>query len=181
MQATGVRWVSRLDMKPGRYQLRVAARAQGSGQTGMVVHELEVPQFEERRVAMSGIALTSLPSVLMVTRGEAPLPSKIGTPPSAVRSYVRGDRVTALAEVYAPAAGEIEVTARVEALDGRSKMRAAQRVATGAAKGPAPQASFTIPTQALAPGRYVLHLTAKPQSGDPAERRVPFEVIDAPK
>jgi VWFA-related protein len=182
VQATGVRWVSRLELKPGRYQLRVAARAQGSGQSGMVVHEIDVPRFADDRVALSGIALTSLPSVLMVTRSETPLPSKLETPPSATRAFVRGDRLTAVAEVYAgPAAGEIEVTARVETLDGGSKMRAAQRFAVRAGKSPAPQASFAIPTASLAAGQYVLHVTARAQSSDPAERRVPFEVIDAPK
>ena len=90
--------------------------------------------------------------------------------------------MTGVAEVYAaPASGDVDVTARVETLDGGSKMRAVQRFAARDAKGPAPQASFAIPTESLAPGRYVLHLIAKAQSGDPAERRVPFEVIDAPK
>jgi hypothetical protein len=182
VQATGVRWVSRLELKPGRYQLRVAARSQGSGQSGMVVHELDVPQFEDARLALSGIALTSLPSVLMVTRSDTSLPSKLETPPSAVRAYVRGDRVTAAAEVYAgPTAGEIEISARVETLDGGSKMRAVQRVPARAKKEPAPAASFTIPTQSLPPGRYVLHLTATLHSGGAAERRLPFEVIDPPK
>lgn len=181
VRATGVRRVSRLELKPGHYQLRVAGRAQGSEQTGMVIYDMDVPRFESGRLAMSGVALTSLPSVLMVTRSDAPMPATLGTPPSAVRAFMPGDRVTAVVELYAPAsAGEVVVTARVETPDGTSKMRAARRVAGGAAKERREEVSFTIPTASLASGQYVLHLTAQPQAaGGAIERRVPFEVVGA--
>jgi VWFA-related protein len=182
VRTTGVRWVSRLDLTPGRYQLRVAGRAGRSGKTGMVIHEIDVPRFERGTLGMSGISLTSLPAVLMVTRGDGKLPAKLRTPPSTMRTFVPRDKLTAVVELYVPASGEnVDVTTRVETAGGVLKMGAAERVPGRAAAGQAAQeeVAFAIPLDSLTPGEYVLRISAQPVNGaDRIERSVAFAVVN---
>jgi hypothetical protein len=75
-----VRIVSELDLPPGRYQVRVAAG--GSIVAGNVVYDLEVPDFGDGRLAMSGLML-AVPSEPMVLT----LNSRSGVGSKAVKCY----------------------------------------------------------------------------------------------
>ena len=55
MSQTGIRSVATLDLPPGRYQLRVAAREANNGSVGSVFTDLEVPDFSSQPLSMSGI------------------------------------------------------------------------------------------------------------------------------
>ena len=180
VRRTGVRWLSRLDLPAGRYQIRVAARALRSGLTGMVTHTIDVPRFAPEQLGLSGITITSLPAVLSVTRGDAWLQGVLTTPPSAARSFVAGDRLVAALEAYVPASARsgIDVSAHVAWAD-RSRSHAAKRVIDPQPAGPRTEAiAFPVDTGALAPGRYVLHITATRRgSPESVERVVPFEVV----
>ena len=57
--STGVRLVSRLELPPGQFQLRIGARETGAGAVGSVVYHIEVPDFRNDPLSMSGLALTS--------------------------------------------------------------------------------------------------------------------------
>jgi hypothetical protein len=184
VRTTGVRWLSRLDLPPGRHQLRVAGRALRSGLTGMVTHTIDVPAFEPDRLALSGITMTSLPAVLSVTRGDVWLQGILETPPSAARSFVAGDRIAAGVEVYVPpsARSGVDVTVHLGWAD-RSRSHTTRRTLDPQTAGSRTEAiGFAIDTGTLPPGRYVLHLTAT-RRGSPEsfERLVPFEVVAAPK
>jgi VWFA-related protein len=184
VRATGVRWLSRLDLPPGRYQVRVAARALRSGLTGMVTHTIDVPPFRPDQLALSGITLTSLPAMLSVTRGDGWLQPARGTPPSAARSFVAGDRLTAAVEVYVPASARsgTDVAAHVAWAD-RSRSHASRRFLDPRPAGPwTAAAAFPVDTGPLPPGPYVLHISATRRgSAESVERVVPFEVVAAPK
>ena len=56
---SGVRISRRLELPPGRYQLRVGARDGGSGATGSVLYDLDVPDFSKEPLSMSGLLLAS--------------------------------------------------------------------------------------------------------------------------
>jgi VWFA-related protein len=182
VRATGVRWLSRLELPPGHHQVRVAGRANGSGATGLTTVDVDLPRFDAAQPAMSGVTLTSLPSVLMVTRGNGWLQEAIGTPPSATRSFVAGDRLTAAVEVYLPSAfrSAATVTARIEWPDGsRSPVGNRTSQALPGARGEV--VAFPIDTIALPPGRYVLRMALTAGAGHGAvERLVPFDVVSAP-
>ena len=49
---------------------------------------------------MSGVTLTSVPSVLTITKGKPWLDQALPTPPTAARTFVAGDEVVAAVEVY---------------------------------------------------------------------------------
>ena len=59
VEQTGLRALSRVELPPGRYQLRVAANELSSKAVGTVLYDLDVPDFTKAPLTMSGVALTS--------------------------------------------------------------------------------------------------------------------------
>ncbi len=47
VEQTGFRMLNRMELPPGRYQLRVAAHDSGGGAVGSVLYDLEVPDFNK--------------------------------------------------------------------------------------------------------------------------------------
>ena len=182
VRATGIRWMSQLELAPGRYRLRVAAREPATGAAGVVTADVDVPSFAEVP-SLSGVVLTSLPSVLMVTRGKARLASALGTPPTAERRFVAGDRIVAAAEAYLPGSGAAAtgVTAEVERIDGGVVLQRLEKPLAGGDRAGTSEISLPLDTTAMSPGRYVLRIRLDgAQPGSHGERSVPFEVVARP-
>jgi hypothetical protein len=57
--ASGLRLLKRVEVPPGRYQVRFAAQDSGGGSLGSVVADLDVPDFAKVPFNMSGASLTS--------------------------------------------------------------------------------------------------------------------------
>ena len=57
----GLRANPRIELPPGRYQLRIGVRESGAGEMGTVFYDLDVPDFARGRLNMSGL-LVSAPS-----------------------------------------------------------------------------------------------------------------------
>ena len=172
VRTTGLRWVSALQLAPGRHQLRVAARDVRGGATGLVTSDILVPAFE-RGAVVSSVTLTSLPSVLMVTRGDYRLAAALETPPTAARTFVAGDRIVAAAEVYpSSSTADVTVQALVERHDGTIVLRR-QGAASRTDRARHAEIAFPIPTDSLEPGRYVLRIGV----ADRPQRAVPFEIV----
>ena len=177
VRTTGVRWISHLDLSPGRYQVRVAGRSASTGTSGLVTADVVVPRFD-KTVGLSGVSLTSLPASLMITRGEARLAEVLQLPPTATRTFVRGDRIRAAVEVYASSANQsFEIRATLEQTDGRVVHRMTERVSF-ANDGRRGTAGFTIDTASLAPGGYLLRIGGAQLDG--SERIVPLEITRPP-
>ena len=179
VNATGIRWVSRLEMAPGHYQVRVAGRAARTGASGLVTCDVDVPKFEPDRLAMSSVMITSLPSVLNVTQGGARLAAAVKMPPSAGRTFVAGDQITVAVEVYPPAsAPSADLEAEIEDAQGQQRALIKTTVAVAPRQTRVEPVVFPIDTLLLAPGRYVLRIVSRAASGgDPVQRQVPFEII----
>lgn len=178
VKGTGVRWLSALDLPPGRHQLRVAGRATGTAISGMITHDIVVPAARRNAIEMSGVTLTSVPSVLMITKGKAWLEQALQTPPTAARSFVAGDQITAAVEIYrhgSPAAGATLV-AQIDRRDGSPSGIEDRRVVN--ASGPASEPiGFSIDTAKVPAGRYVLRVSLESPGAEALERAVPFEVV----
>ncbi len=169
VRGTGVRWLSALELPPGRHQLRVAGRAAGTGVSGMITHDVIVPAPRRNGVEMSGITLTSAPSVLMITKGKPWLDQALPTPPTAARTFVAGDEVVAAVEVYrqGSAAAGATLIARIDRRDGSptgfNERRAVQ------ANGPNSEAvGLTISTAKLPVGSL-----RAPRDAGSARKRAP--------
>ena len=59
VKANGVRVNPRINLPPGRYQLRIGAREAVGGLTGSVFYDLEVPDFRKEKLMMGGLLLTA--------------------------------------------------------------------------------------------------------------------------
>ena len=178
VKATGIRWISRLEMPQGRYQIRVAARALETGTSGLVTYDVDVPKFDADHFQMSGVTLTSLPSVLSITQGAARLAAPLKTPPSAARTFVSGDQITIALEAYIPhSISSVDIAAEIEDVQG-VRRTVNRKTVVGQRPGHTESVVFGIDTKRLVAGPYVLRIEAT-VAGDTTSitRRVPFDVI----
>jgi VWFA-related protein len=98
-EEAGVRFVDRIELPPGRYELRLVAD-QPDGSLGSVVVPLEVPDFDED-LALSGVTLAASSTASNLTLQEdVATRTAHGMNPTAIRRFPRGDVVSLFAEVY---------------------------------------------------------------------------------
>jgi len=88
--------LSRLDLNPGRYHLRLAANIRGK--TGSVHYDVEVPDFAGSALSLSGVAVTATPGVPSSPKDR--LLPVIPVVPTARRDFTPADRVSAFLLVY---------------------------------------------------------------------------------
>lgn len=178
VKGTGVRWLSELELPPGRHQLRVAGRAERTGISGMLTQDIVVPGTRRAGYDMSGVTITSVPSILMITKGKPWLEQALPTPPTAARAFVSGDQMVAALEVYRPERGasDAALAFSVERADGAPAGVNDKRALP--ASGPrVEEIGFTVSTTKLPAGRYVLRMTLDAPGSERLERAVPFEVV----
>jgi VWFA-related protein len=163
----GFRVVSQIDLPPGRYQLRVAA-AESGGKSGSVLYDLEVPDFHEAPLTMSGLAITAASAGQTPTaRSKDPLRDFLPAPPVAARTFERRDELALFAEVYENAAGapehKIDITTTVRAADGRVVLQSQEERSSTELQGGRGGYGYAtrIPLAEFAPGVYVVHVEAK--------------------
>src|SRR5262249_57450065 len=101
IEQTGLRMLNRLDLPPGKYQLRVAAHDTNGGNVGSVQYDLAVPDFQKAPFSISGLVLTSgLGSALPTVRADEQLKQVLPGPPISMRRFAPNDEIALFAEVY---------------------------------------------------------------------------------
>ena len=183
--ATGVRLSTRLHVPPGRYQIRIAAREGGTGRVGTLNDDIDVPDFTDGALLMSGIVLAAESGVQTSTvKSDQELKSVLPGPPVATRTFQRGDQLAVYAEVYendVKTPHKVDITTTVVGEDGRTVFSTAETRESselqGKAGGYGHQAR--ISTADMAPGVYILTVEAKSRAGKmPAvSRRVQFRIL----
>jgi VWFA-related protein len=182
ISTTGVRLLSRLPLPPGRYQVRVGASESTGGTIATVPIDVEVPDYAKVPFALSGVVLTSTSAERLVTANSDPeLQAMFGTPPQVTRTFARAETLTAYVEVYDSAKDTHAIniaTTVTDAMTGRSVFQNQDRRTVQGSNKPEGQGVRTdVSLMDLAPGKYVLHVTATSTSGGrTAERNVLFEV-----
>jgi VWFA-related protein len=184
VRANGFRMTYRFDLAPGRYQLRVAARAANSRAVGGVSYDLDVPDFSKPPLSISGIALMSSAA----SRTPTPPPDKaflevLPSVPTALRDFARGDVLSAFAEIYdnrASTPHRVAISAAVTADDGTVVFSASDERRSEEIQGKTGGFghSVKIPLERFAAGRYVLRIEAKTllSEGASAARELEFRV-----
>lgn len=180
----GIRLGRRLDLPPGKYQLRVAARAANSDAVGAVIHDLDVPDFGKAPLTISGIALMSATT----SRIPTPPPGKdffdvLRDVPTARREFSRDDTLGFVVEVYdnrASTPHTVTITSTVTSDTGTvlakgSDVRRSDEIGKD---GGGYDYAQKLPLKNVAPGRYVLRIEAHSSLADmPAVvREVEFRV-----
>ena len=174
IEQTGLRMLNRLDLPPGKYQLRVAAHDTNGGNVGSVQYDLTVPDFQKAPFSISGLVLTSgLGAALPTVRADEQLKPVLPGPPISLRSFPQNDEVALFAEVYDNEASKphkVDIVTTVTTDEGRVLFKTDEtRDSTdlGGARG---GYGYTtrIPMKELAPGKYVLKVEAKSRLGNSA-------------
>ena len=187
VQKAGIRLVSRLDLPPGQYQLRIGALDAGSQVTGSIHYDLEVPDFNAGPLTMSGVALTSSLAGVTPTAGgftDEDLKKMLPGPPTVSRVFRAGEEVALLAEVYdgqLSSPHKVDITTTVRSDDGREVLRLADQRDSAELQGSKGGYGYTarVPLKGLSPGLYVLKVEAQSRLGKGAttSREVQFRVV----
>lgn len=172
VRAKGIRVLSSLELPPGRYQLRVSASEEGSGRTGSVLYDLEVPDFAKLPLSMSGVALTAQSAPDAPTMGSEGLIAPLMPAPTiATREFQRNDVLALFAEVYENQPGaqshKIQLSTTVRAADGRTVFQASEERSSTELQAGRGGYGYTpqIPLKDLTPGTYVIHVEARSSAG----------------
>jgi VWFA-related protein len=184
--ATGFRVIQSLDLDPGRYHLRVAAREGNTRKSGSVTFDLEVPEFSKGPLTMSDIALTSAMSGVAPTiRPKDPLEKLLPGPLSSYREFTPADEIALFAEIYdnVRQAHKTEISATVKAEGGQTVFETREERDSSELAGSAGGYGFQtrVPLKGLAPGLYVLRVEATTRIGDrpTVAREIVFRVAPA--
>jgi VWFA-related protein len=180
------RIVRRLQVPPGKYQIRVGGRESG-GKVGTVILDFEAPDFSKGALAMSGIAITSAAASRIPSAYPDPSVNEfkdvLPAAPTAMRDFARTDLLSIFAEVYdnnARTPHRVDITAAILADDGKVVMTTSDERKSEeiqAASGGYGYAT-KIALNTLTPGRYVLRVSARSTLGtaEPVAREVEFRV-----
>ncbi len=184
----GFRVISSLELPPGRYQLRVAAREANSRRSGLVLHDFEVPDFAKETLSISSIALTSMASSLVPTaRPKDPLVKLMPGPLSTYRDFGQNDELALFTEVYEAGGGpahKVEINLTMKAEGGQTVFQTREERDSSELGGSSGGYGFSakVPLRDLSPGLYVLRVEAQSRVGDrPAVfRETIVNVVAAP-
>lgn len=181
--AGGFRMLTRLDLPPGRYQLRLAARESG-GLVGSLPYDLVVPDFSKEPMSISGLVITSLSSAMTPTaRSDEQLKDVLPGPPSVMRDFVQGDTLSLFAEVYdndTKSPHRVDILTTLIGEDGRQAFKIEDERNSSELQGARGGYGYTakIPLADVAPGRYLLRVEARSRlrSDAPVSRETEIRV-----
>jgi VWFA-related protein len=188
VKAHGVRVNPRINLAPGRYQVRIGARDTVEGLTGSVFYDLIVPDFRKEKLMIGGLLITA--ASVQQTPSIQPDPVVAKVLPAAAtskRQFPQGDNLALYTELYdnitSRQARRVEVAVRLLSETGTEVYASKEELANGAGTekpweifGYAKQLSL----KDVAPGRYVLRVEARvPADNDvkPVSRETLITVI----
>jgi hypothetical protein len=181
---TGFRLLNRVDLPPGRYQMRVATHETG-GNVGSVLFDLDVPDFHKLPFSMSGLLITSLSGSAMVTaKGDDQTREVLPAPPIAQRTFLQNDEVAVFAEIYDDGKlppHKIDIVAMIRNDVGTIFFKNEEERDSKELEGKRGGFGYTarIPMTGLQPGPYVLTVEARSRLGTNTEavRNVRINIV----
>lgn len=186
VDAAGFRVISQIDLPPGRYQLRVAARSVNASTAGSVHYDLEVPDFSDGPLAISGLVLGSAAVAVVPTGGAfEPLQGVVKVPATTFRNFLARDTLTLVADVYDnewKTAHTLDITTSVRQ-QGIVKFHSeGERSTAELLPGGSLIHNAVVPLKNLAPGDYTLRLEVGSRMGKrpSAFRELNFTVTEPP-
>jgi VWFA-related protein len=183
----GLRITSRFDLPPGRYQLRIAASDANGQRAGSVHYDLEVPDFTDGTMTMSGLLLTSsLAGQVRTVNGDPDdeIRKALPGPPTVTREFLSNEEIALVAEVYdneLKTPHKVDITTSLRSDDGRELYKHAdERASSELGKGGGGYGyTARVPLKGLSPGLYLLRVEARSRLGKGAavSREVQIRVI----
>jgi VWFA-related protein len=152
----------RLDLKPGRYQLRVAGNAISLSTSGSLYADLDVPDVSAKPVSLSPIVFSASPGPVVGSKDD--LRSIVPVVPTARRSFGPGAQVLAFTRVYQGGKAALAaVPVRIQLRNAGNELVVDRREELAAPRFSAARSadvSLALPVARLSPGEYLLSLEA---------------------
>jgi hypothetical protein len=154
--------LSRIDLKPGRYQLRTAANVGSLGTAGSLYYDVVVPDFMDAPLSLSPLVLTSTAAPIVAPRDA--LKTLIPIVPTTKRTFRPVDQAAAFLRIYqggskplsaVPLRIQLRSDADVLVFDRREEVGAATFSSARAA-----DLNLALPLSRLSPGAYLLTIEA---------------------
>jgi VWFA-related protein len=171
--------LARLDLKPGRYQLRTAANVGALATSGSLYYDLDVPDFTEAPVSLSGLVMSVSPAMPIAPRDG--LKNVIPIVPTTQRTFRSTDQASVFVRVYQggrkaleeiPLRIQIRDDDNVAVLDRRESIAVSSFGVVRAA-----DVNVALPIGRLRPGEYLLRIEAAvPQKPGVVTREVRFSI-----
>jgi VWFA-related protein len=179
-----LRMQSRLELPPGRYRLRVAARETApGGAMGSLHYDVEVPDFNSGDLALSGLAMTSAYASRSPTAAPDPVFRQIlPAPPTALRDFPANDTLAVFAEIYdsGTASHDVDIRTTIRNDEGSTVFASEETRPTEAPKKGRSRLGYTarIPLPHPPAGEYTLRVEARSRLDQraAAAREVRFRV-----
>ncbi len=179
-KSDGLRYdaLARLQLRPGRYEIRVAAHHRRAERTGSVYAYVDVPEFAKAGLWLSGIVLASS-STQLATPADA-VTDVSPVVPTSQREFAPSDNVTAFVRAYqggGNATASVLVRTRIidaasqNAFDHEATLQAADFMGERGA-----EAQIDLPLERLAPGPHLLTIEVTRGTNETARREVRFAV-----
>jgi hypothetical protein len=165
---------TRLDLSPGRYEIRAAVRDERTREVGSVFSFLDVPEANADVMALSGLVFRRDPSPSPPTAG--PLDGLIPFMPTVTRRFTSADRISVFAQVHPPVdAGPVSVRAVVVDEAGTRRFERTTTIDADRLTNGSGTHAVSLPLLDLPPGDYLVQVEAT--AGEHrARREAVFEV-----
>ena len=188
IEQSGLRMLNRMDLPPGKYQLRIAAHDSAGGNVGSVQYDLEVPDYAKAPFSMSGLVLTSgAGAVFPTVKADEQLKPMLPGPPIALRSFPQNDEIVLFTEVYDSAGStphKVDIVTTVTTDEGKVLFKTDEMRDSSDLGGKRGGYGYTtrVPMKDLALGSYVLKVEARSRVKDtpPVARELQF-TVEAPR
>jgi VWFA-related protein len=188
IEQSGLRMLNRMDLPPGKYQLRIAAHDSAGGNVGSVQYDLEVPDYAKAPFSMSGLVLTSgAGSVFPTVKADEQLKPMLPGPPIALRSFPQNDEIALFTEVYDSAGStphKVDIVTTVTTDEGKVLYKTDEQRDSSDLGGKRGGYGYAtrVPMKDLALGSYVLKVEARSRVKDtpPVARELQF-TVEAPR
>jgi hypothetical protein len=170
--------IGRLDLPPGRYEIRVASAHREAGRLGSVYMDLEVPDFTKAPLSLSGVLLQD-GATAAVTPDDV-FRTLVPVTPTSRREFARGEPLTAFVRVYQGGRdpmGRVNVRAQITTSSGAivvDNVSTLERDEFSTER--AADYQLALPLERLAPGEYLLTIDATLGTSGTSRRNVRFSV-----
>jgi VWFA-related protein len=184
ISTAGIRLTDRLDLPPGRYQIRLAASDTNRRAVGSVHYDLEVPNFSSLPFSMSGLVVTSSQSAATPTaNADEEMKKILPGPPTTGRTFSGDEELSLVTEIYdnqGATPHTVDILSTVRSDDGQVVFKHAEERASAEFQGARGGFGYAtrIPLKGLAPGLYVLRVEARSRLGKDtvASRELQFRI-----
>lgn len=173
---------SRIQLPPGRYQLRLSVDHRARQETGSVYTDVDVPDFTKRGLHMAGVLLDAGPARLKAAPPDL-LKDDVPMLPTAQREFRVGGRFVAFTRMVQGGREPLQnVTVTSRLTDGAGVVVRTSTETIGAetfTRSRAADYRLGVSTEKLAPGWYLLSLEAALPGGSPQRKDVTVRVVAA--